>query len=77
MKKHYFFKALIALTVLSAILLSTFLGVTKAEYFKSLSKQIGLEIIQQAILIALRERWTVTLPMPTALEDTSESETQI
>jgi hypothetical protein len=41
-KKRVFFKILIALTVLSSMLVSTLLGVTKAEYFKSLAKQFDL-----------------------------------
>lgn len=44
MKKHFFLKSLIALVLLSTMLVSAFLGVTKAEYFKSLSKKLGFEV---------------------------------
>ena len=37
-------KTLIAVTLLSALMVSTFLGVTKAEYFKSFKKKIDLEM---------------------------------
>ena len=45
MKKRAFFTTLITLTLLSAMLLSFFLGVTKAEYFKSMSQKLGFEAI--------------------------------
>ena len=49
MKKHFskrrlFLKILVVLTVLSSILVSSLLGVSKAEYFKSISKKLDLEI---------------------------------
>ena len=49
MKKHFskkrlFLKILVALTVLSSILVSSLLGVTKAEYFKSMSKKFDVEL---------------------------------
>lgn len=48
MKKHFskkrlFLKILVVLTVLSSILVSSLLGVTKAEYFKSMSKKFDVE----------------------------------
>ena len=43
MKKRSFLIILVALTLLSTILLSSILGVTKAEYFKKLSKALDFE----------------------------------
>ena len=42
-KKRLFLKILVALTVLSSMLVSTLFGVSKAEYFKSLSKKLDFE----------------------------------
>ena len=44
MKKRVFLRALLALTLLSSILLSSILGVTKAEFFKKLSSKLDFEI---------------------------------
>ena len=43
MKKRLFLKILIALAVLTSILISSLLGVTKAEYFKIISKSVDFE----------------------------------
>ena len=43
MKKNVFFKILIAVLVLTSILLSSLLGVTKSEYFKTFSKSVDIE----------------------------------
>ena len=42
-KKRLFLKILVALTVLSSMLVSTLFGVSKAEYFKSISKKLDFE----------------------------------
>ena len=42
-KKHIFLKILVALILLTSILLSALLGVTKSEYFKSFSKKLDIE----------------------------------
>lgn len=39
MKKSNFFKALVALSVLAAMLVSSILEITEAEYFKTFSKK--------------------------------------
>ncbi len=43
MKKSAFLKILVALAVISSILLSSILGITKAEYYKTLSKTLDFE----------------------------------
>ena len=43
MKKHAFLKCLVAILLLTSMLLTMFLGVTKSEYFKSFSKELDIE----------------------------------
>ena len=43
MKKHTFLKCLVAILLLTSMLLTMFLGVTKSEYFKSFSKELDIE----------------------------------
>ena len=44
MKKRVFINILVALLLLSSILVSLLLGVTKAEYFKKISKKVDFEV---------------------------------
>ena len=44
MKKRIILKTIVALAVLSAVLVSSLLGVTKAEYFKTLSKKLDFDV---------------------------------
>ena len=48
--KQNFFKVLIALVVLTSVLLSALLGVSKAEYFKTLSKKVNLDLKPDLVL---------------------------
>lgn len=43
-KKQIFLKTIVAITLLSAMLVSAFLGTSNAEYFKSLNKTLSLEM---------------------------------
>lgn len=49
MKKKSLLITLVALTLLSSMLLSSILGVTKAEYFKTLSKKLDFEVMPDMI----------------------------
>lgn len=50
MKKKSLLITLVALTLLSSMLLSSILGVTKAEYFKTLSKKLDFEVMPDMAL---------------------------
>ena len=77
MKKRVFLKILVAIVVLTSILLSSFLGVTKSEYFKTFSKKLDIEakpdLKLEYFLVDSEKSTSATQAVSQGVYDSSES----